>query len=155
MDARQAVAVDDDGGAAVRLPRPGSPRAVKLSGELRSPLVTPQGRLLAVGLDFNRCTVAVWDVTASRAVTRLPGNFRPVLRCGQATEFVFNPQFTPDGRFLLTQDETGLRRWDARGGRLLRALPGSFLNLSVSREWGWLTVTSGEGRLNIYRLPEN
>lgn len=152
VDARQAVAVDPDGAAAVLLPRPGSPRTVKVAGngKLRSPLITPQGRLLAVGLDFGRCEVMVWDLTAGRAVTRLRGNFRPVLRCGQDTEFVFNPQFTPDGRFLLTQDETGLRRWDARSGKPLKARPGTFLTLSVSPDGRRVAALSQNRRVEVW-----
>ena len=52
VDSQRAVAVDSDGAAAVVFPRRGPPRAVKFSenGKLRAPLVTPEGRVLAVGL---------------------------------------------------------------------------------------------------------
>lgn len=149
VNARQAVAVDYDGAAAVLFPRQGSPRTVKFAGngKLRAPLVTPEGRVLAVGLDFPRCEVNVWDVTAGRKVTALRGDFTEVFGCGDpfGTGFIFTSQLTPDGRFLLTGDMTGLRRWDARTGKLLRALPGIFPGLSVSPD-GRSVATVGEGR---------
>lgn len=147
VDRQRAVAVDDDGAAAVLVPRQGSPRTVKFSGnsKLRSPLVTPGGRVLAAQLDFDRCQVAVWDVTAGRKIAALEGALTRVLDCGQDTSFIFDIGFTPDGRFLLTADQTGLRRWDAQTGRLLRAVPGKFLSQHVSPD-GRSVVTVGEGR---------
>ncbi|MEF2278103.1 WD40 repeat domain-containing protein [Deinococcus sp. YIM 134068] len=147
MDRQRAVAVDYDGAAAVLVPRQSSPRAVKFRGnsKLRSPIVTPEGRILAVQLDFDRCQVVVWDVTAGRKVTALEGALTRVLACGQDTEFIFDISFTPDGRFLLSADQTGLRRWDARTGRLLENVSGKFLSLNVSPD-GRSVVTVGEGR---------
>ncbi|GAA5514884.1 hypothetical protein Dcar01_03648 [Deinococcus carri] len=143
-DSSGVLAYDPDGGGIVALSIIGKDRSLKVPGKLRSPLVTPEGRVLAVQLDFDRCQVAVWDVTAGRKVTALNGALRQVLNCGQDTEFIFSIQFTPDGRFLLTADLTGLRRWDARTGKLLRTLPGKFLDLHVSPD-GRSVATVGEG----------
>lgn len=149
VDAQKAVAVDYDGAAAVIFPRQGAPRAVKVAGngKLRAPLVTPEGRILAVGLDFPHCEVAVWGVTAGRKMTALRGDdFTRVFGCdSEGGEFIFGTQFTSDGRFLLTQDTEGLRRWDARTGRLLKTRPGKFFSLHVSPD-GRSVATVGEGR---------
>lgn len=47
VDRQRTLAVDYDGAAAVLLPRQGPPRTVKFPGnsKLRSPLVTPEGRV--------------------------------------------------------------------------------------------------------------
>lgn len=145
VDGQRAVASDSDEGAVVLVPRNGSPRSLKVPGKLRVPIVTPEGRTLAVQLDFGRCQVVVWDVTAGRKVTALQSDFTRVLACGQETEFIFDISFTPNGRFLLTADQTGLRRWDAQTGRLRRTVPGKFFSQHVSPD-GRSTVTVGEGR---------
>lgn len=154
VDARQMVAVDHDGAAAVLFPRQGPPRVVKFAanGKLRSPLVTPQGRVLAVGLDFPRCEVAVWDVTAGRKVTALRGDFTKIFGCHDpfGTEFVLSTVFSPDGRFVFTQDTTGLRRWDAQTGKLLRARPGTFRNLSVSPDGRFLFTLGQHHRGEVW-----
>ncbi|WP_103128774.1 WD40 repeat domain-containing protein [Deinococcus aerius] len=152
VDSQQAVAVDYDGAAAVLVPRQGAARAVKFPGnsKLRSPLVTPEGRVLAVQLDFRACQVVVWDVTAGRKVTTLEGALTRVLDCGQDTEFIFDIGFTPDGRFLLTADQTGLRRWDARTGRLLRTVPGKFLSQHVSPDGRSVATVGDRYRVELW-----
>ncbi|WP_019585084.1 WD40 repeat domain-containing protein [Deinococcus apachensis] len=154
VDSQKAVAVDYDGAAAVLFPRHGSPLMVKFTenGKLRAPLVTPEGRVLAVGLDFPRCEVAVWDVSGGRKVTALRGDFTKVFGCDRAegTEFIFNTQFTPDGRFLLTQDAASLRRWDARRGTLLKNLPGTFLSVNVSPDGRRVAAISQNRRVEVW-----
>lgn len=150
VDRLRAVATDADGGAAVLVPRTGTPRSLKVPGKLWASVVTPPGRTLAAQLDFGKCQVAVWDVTAGQKVTALKGDFREVLACGRETEFVFDLQFTPDGRFLLTADQTGLRRWDARSGRLLRTLPGQFLSLGVSPDGRSVVTVGAQYRAEVW-----
>lgn len=125
VDFQRAVVSSPDDGAVTLIPRTGTPRTVQVgSGKVRAVQVTPDGRTLGLQLDFDACRVVIWDFTTGKAVARLQGDFRKVLSCHQATEFQFSAKFTPDGRFLLTADETGLRRWDARSGKLLGAQPG-------------------------------
>lgn len=112
--------------------------------------MTPDGRVLAVQLDFDKCQVAVWDVTAGRKVTALNGALTRVLACGQDTEFIFDTGFTPGGRFLLTADQTGLRRWDARSGRLLRTLPGQFFSLHISPDGRSVVTVGAEYRAELW-----
>lgn len=153
VDRQRAVATDADDGAAVLVPRTGTPRAVKFPGNSRlsSPLVTPEGRTLAVELDFTKCQVAVvvWNVTAGKAAAPLRGNFARVLGCeetdGTGDFFSFGIQFTPDGRFLITHGAAGLRRWDAHTGKPLRALPGTFFNVRVSPD-GRMVAALGQNR---------
>lgn len=154
VDRQCTLAVDDDGAAAVLLPRQGPPRTVKFPGnsKLRSPLVTPEGRVLAVQLDFRACQVVVWDVTAGRATTPLKGDFTRLFGCDrpEGTEFIFDIGFTPDGRFLLTADQTGLHRWDARTGRLLRAVPGKFLSQHVSPDGRSVATVGDRYRVELW-----
>ena len=146
----RVLASAGDEGAAVELSPSKPPRAVKVAGKLWFPTVTTSGQSLAVQLDFDRCRVAVWDLAAGRAEAVLRGDFKPVLLCGQETEFVFSAAFTPDGRFLLTQDGTALRRWDARTGRLLNALPGDFFNLTLSPDGEWVAAVRQGRRVEVW-----
>jgi len=146
VDRQRTLATNSENGVLL-VPRTGTPRSLKVPGKLWAGLVTPQGRMLAAQLNFEACQVAVWDVTAGRKVTALRGDFTRVFGCDQPEggEFIFDVAFTPDGRFVLTADQTGVRRWDARTGKLLRALPGKFFNLNISAD-GRSVVTVGEGR---------
>lgn len=154
VESQRTLAVDYGGAAAVLLPRQGSARAVKLpgNGKLRSPLVTPAGRTLAVQLAFDHCQVVVWDVTAGQRVTALRGDFTRIFGCDRpaGTEFSFGTHFTPDGRFLITRDDSGLRRWDARTGKLLRTLPGTFGSLDVSPDGRTLAALSSGRRVELW-----
>lgn len=154
IDSQRTLAVDYDGAAAVLAPQQGSPRAVNFpgNGKLRSPLVTPAGRTLAVQLAFDLCQVVVWDVTAGRRVAALQGDFTRVFGCDrpEGGEFSFDTHFTPDGRFLITRDDSGLRRWDAHTGKLLRTLPGKFESLSISPDGRTLTALSAGRKVELW-----
>lgn len=154
VDSERTLAVDPDGAAAVLVPRQGSPRAVRFpgNGKLWSPLVTPEGRTLAVQLAFDSCQVVVWDVTAGQKVTALRGDFTRVFGCDrpEGGEFSFDTHFTPDGRFLITRDDSGLRRWDAHTGKLLRTLPGKFESLNLSPDGRTLAVLSAGRRVELW-----
>ncbi|WP_227978444.1 WD40 repeat domain-containing protein [Deinococcus terrestris] len=149
MDRQRTLATNMENGILL-VPRTGTPRSFEVPGKLWANTLTPQGRMLAVQLAFDDCQVVVWDVTAGRKVTALRGDFREVLACGRETEFVFDVQFTPDGRFLLTADQTGLRRWDAHSGKLLRTLPGQFFSLGVSPDGRSVVTVGAQYRAEVW-----
>lgn len=154
VDYQRAVVSSPDDGTVTLIPRAGTPRTAEVgSGKVRSVHVTAPGRTLGLQLDFEACRVVVWDFTAGKAVTHLQGNFKEVLSCNRETEFHFHANFTPDGRFLLTADETGVRRWDARSGKLLGAQPGRaatvFVN-EVTPEVVAVAVTEAGPQLQVW-----
>ncbi|MCP2013207.1 WD40 repeat protein [Deinococcus sp. HSC-46F16] len=154
VDGQRTLAVDDDGATAVLVPRQGPARAVTFpgNGKLRSPTVTPEGRTLAVQLAFDECQVVVWDVTAGRQVAAVQGDFTHIFGCDrpEGGEFNFDTHFTPDGRFLLTRDDSGLRRWDARTGKLLRTQPGKFESLHLSPDGRTLAALGAGRRVELW-----
>lgn len=152
VDQGRVLAMNSDEGAVVDFSSSRAPHVVKVSGKFRYPRVTVDGRVLALQLDFDRCRVVVWDLGKARAITALRGDFTKVFGCDDpfGTEFFFSTQFTPDGRFLLTLDSAGLRRWDARTGHLLRFRPGTFLTLSVSPDGRSVAALGGERRIELW-----
>ena len=65
-------------------------------GEYRDGGISPDGRLLALGMDDG---VRIWDLSSCREVAFLP------------TEQTLSPIFTPDGKELITSGDSGLQRW--------------------------------------------
>ncbi|MDL2344287.1 WD40 repeat domain-containing protein [Deinococcus sp. MIMF12] len=156
VDRLRAVATDADGGAAVLVPRTGTPRTVRLprSSRLYSSLVTPGGRTLAVQVDYATCQVkvAVWNLTSGKVIAPLRGHFARALGCDRAdgTDELFGTHFTPDGGFLITHSAAGLRRWDARGGQPLQALPGTFFNVSISPDGRSVAALAQNRRVEVW-----
>lgn len=65
-------------------------------GEYRDGSISPDGRLLALGMDDG---VRLWDLQSNREVAYLD--------IGQSP----SPSFTPNGKELITSGESGLQRW--------------------------------------------
>lgn len=99
------------------------------SSQFRGTQVLPSGEMQSLRLDFRACEAQIWSGNVGRRITNLKGDFKDVLMCGRETAYFFFPDFSPDGNRLVTADHNGLRLWETSSGKLLKAQPGSFLNV--------------------------
>jgi WD40 repeat protein len=111
---------------------------------------SPDGRHLVAGSEVAGSEVGlaiVWDVADGREVCRLPGHEK-------AAECVaFSPD--PDGRLVATGSWAGvLRLWDARTGRLLRAVSAHGQDrisaVAFHPDGGWLATASFDRTVKLW-----
>jgi WD40 repeat protein len=77
-----------------------------------------------------------------------------LLREIQGQKYINEIVFNPDGSLLAISNSAGLEFWDVANDKLLKTAEGAFGRLFFSPDGKELIVSTGDGRIQIWGLPE-
>lgn len=115
-----------------------APQQFDVNNAVSSVGLSPDGRLLAS--EDNYGVVRVWQVESGKLLHVLPFHFPMIFR---------KVEFSPDGRFLVTQGGDIVLIWDPRTGRLIKALSPGTGTFDFAPNGDLLTATVGNGRVTV------
>ena len=110
---------------------------------------SPDGRYLLIGATSSNPTLKLWDTETGRLV-------RTVQR-SKSSGFD-DPVFSPDGRYVLANDENAINLWDVETGALVRRFEdqsSDFFPVAISRDGRQLvsgTWDSADSKLKLWDL---